>query len=85
MSWRTSMIVLRTVKEVNDLPVGQRIATNTNRLLVKDKAYGKEFWMEEGELTPYRPHTAWLPVYVLPPVLEEGVELEVSKQDDPQD
>lgn len=68
MSWRTDLVVLRTVEEVNALPLGKRIATNTNRLLVKDKAYGREYWMEEGELTTYSPHTAWLPVYVLPPV-----------------
>jgi len=74
MSWRTTLVVLRTIKEVNELPLGERIATNTNRLLVKDKAYGRECWMEDGELTVFNPHTAWLPVYVLPPVTYQTAE-----------
>jgi len=62
--------VLWTIGEMAGLPLGTRIATNTNMLLTLDVGYGSQFWMEDGQLTPYSPTAEWLPVFVLPPVVK---------------
>jgi hypothetical protein len=55
------------------LPVGTRIATNHNKVLILDFAFGREYWIEEGTLSPfYDPLVSWLPAIILPPVVEEG-------------
>jgi transcriptional regulator with XRE-family HTH domain len=60
--------VLRTLGEIGALPEGARIATNHNKLLVLEEAYGGMYWFEEGELTPYSAIIDWLPVIVLPTI-----------------
>jgi DNA-binding XRE family transcriptional regulator len=67
-----SIQVVLTVEELEDLPLGRRIATNTNQIFERDEAYGKEFWIEPGTLEPvHTPRAAWLPAYVLPSVVDE--------------
>jgi len=60
--------VARTIGELAGLPVGTRIATNHNKLLILDKYIEQLYWFEEGELTPYQPLVRWLPAFILPPV-----------------
>ncbi len=62
--------VARTIGELSGLPLGTRIATNHNKLLVLDVFAGAPFWFEEGELTPYLPLVRWLPAYVLPTAVD---------------
>lgn len=74
--------VLRTLADFKELPVGTRIATNTNKLLVLEESPGlrgykaRFYWYEEGELLPYTPSRTWLPAFVLPPVVTVQVPYE---------
>lgn len=60
--------------DVDALPVGTRIATNTNKILELDEIAsegradtGSRYWIEPGTLTPYsRPLAGWLPAFILP-------------------
>jgi hypothetical protein len=58
--------VATSIGDLAGLPVGTRIATNHNKLLVLDKYIEQPYWFEEGELTPYRPLVHWLPAFILP-------------------
>jgi hypothetical protein len=59
--------------ELVGVPLGTRIATNTNHIFTLEEAWGREYWIEEGTLKPfYSPLAEWLPAYILPPVVEDG-------------
>jgi hypothetical protein len=58
--------VASTIGELSGLPIGTRIATNHNKLLLLGEFAGSEHWYEEGELTNYQPMVHWLPAYILP-------------------
>ena len=62
--------VIRTIGDLSGLPLGTRIATNHNKLLVLDTFAGSPWWFEEAGLQPYTPLVDWLPVIVLPPVVD---------------
>src|ERR671926_946503 len=68
--------IIYTLGEMGGLPVGTRIATNHNKLLVLEEWIKghRTYWMEEGELTPYSPLVHWLPVIVLPPVVDHAMD-----------
>lgn len=58
------------------LPKGTRIATNHNKIMERDEAWGREFWIEPGTLSPYfEPLVHWLPAIILPPVVDHGADL----------
>jgi hypothetical protein len=64
--------VIRTLGELAGLPLGTRIATNHNKLLILDTFAGAEWWFEEAGLQPYSALVEWLPVIVLPPVADRA-------------
>jgi hypothetical protein len=68
-------IQLRKITTLGDfagLPVGTRIATNHNKLLILEEFPGGPYWFEDGGQTPCQPLIHWLPVYILPPVATNG-------------
>lgn len=65
--------VATLIDDLAGLPLGTRIATNTNMLLIHEETEaGRRYWIEEGQGVPYQPLVRWLPAIVLPPV-ELGV------------
>ena len=81
--------VLRTIGDFGGLPIGTRIATNHNKLLMLESAMGSIYWYEQGELQPYIPLVHWLPAYVLPPAVDhksddkwpgEAIEMHAAEQ-----
>lgn len=76
MSDQITVTVARTIGELSGLPVGTRIATNHNKILERDEAWGREYWIEGGTLSPYfEPLVHWLPAYILPPVVDHAADL----------
>lgn len=74
MSERITVTVARTIGDLAGLPVGTRIATNDNRILERDEAWGKEYWIEPGTLGPFfEPLVHWLPCVILPPAVAEDL------------
>jgi hypothetical protein len=67
--------VARTIGDLSGLPLGTRIATNHNRLLICDKFAGGLHWYEQGELILYQPLVHWLPAFILPPVVDHKADL----------
>jgi hypothetical protein len=74
MSKQVSVTVAQSIGDLAGLPLGTRIATNHNKLLVLDRYIDQRYWFEEGELTPYQPLVHWLPAIILPPVVDHTVE-----------
>lgn len=75
MTTEATVTLCWTIGEMAGLPVGTRIATNHNKILILDFAFGREYWIEEGTLSPfYDPLVSWLPAIILPPVVTEGPE-----------
>jgi hypothetical protein len=69
MTREVSLQLAETVDELAGLPLGTRIATNTNKVLILDEAWGRSHWIEEGSLEPFfQPRAVWLPAIILPPV-----------------
>lgn len=59
--------VAETIGDLAGMPVGTRIATSHNKILERDEAWGREYWIEPGTLSPYfEPLVHWLPCVVLP-------------------
>jgi hypothetical protein len=56
---------IRTLGELAGLPVGTRIATNDDKLLILGEMAGPQWMDRTGQL--YSPLVSWLPVLVLPP------------------
>lgn len=63
------------VEDLAGLPVGSRIATNTNKIFELDMIEtvtgradaGETYWIEPGTLRPYsKPPAGWLPAFILP-------------------
>ena len=81
MTLEIKLRVVTSIGEMADLKPGDRIATNHNKLLILEAAFGGIYWFEYGELTAYSPIVEWFPVIVLPPVvsLEEAAEAERVK------
>lgn len=66
-----------TIGELGGLPLGTRIATNHNKILELDEAWGRRYWIQTGELGPYfEPLVDWLPCYILPPVVDQKADIE---------
>jgi hypothetical protein len=71
MTTTISLQMADTADDLADLPLGTRIATNTNKVLFLDEAVGRQHWIEEGTLEPFfQPRAAWLPAIILPPVVD---------------
>lgn len=68
--------VVWTIGELAGVPLGTRIATNDNKLLVLDQYCGSRYWFAEGGLTPYSAMVHWLPAFILPRVVEQKADLE---------
>lgn len=63
--------VITAPGDLDGLPLGTRIATNNNKILFRDEAWGRKHWIEEGTLSPFfEPLVQWLPVIVLPPPVD---------------
>jgi hypothetical protein len=61
--------VARTIGDLAGMPVGTRIATNHNKIMEREDAWGRQYWIEPGTLSPYfEPLVHWLPAFILPPV-----------------
>jgi hypothetical protein len=69
-----TVIVAGTIGDLAGLPIGTRIATNHNKLLICDEFAGGRFWYEEGELTNYSPMVHWLPAYILPAAVDHAAD-----------
>jgi hypothetical protein len=68
--------VARTVGDLSGLPVGTRIATNHNKIMEREEAWGREYWIEPMTLSPYfEPLVHWLPAFILPPVVDHKADL----------
>jgi hypothetical protein len=68
--------VAYTIGELSGLPVGTRIATNHNKVLERDDAWGRQYWIEPMTLSPfYEPLVEWLPAFILPPVVDHKADL----------
>lgn len=71
-----SIDVARTIGDLAGLPLGTRIATNTNKILERERAWGRQYWIEGGTLSPYfEPLVHWLPAYILPPVAGQKADI----------
>jgi hypothetical protein len=67
--------VAYTIGDLAGLPVGTRIATNHNKILFRDEAWGKQHWIEEGTLSPFFDALVhWLPAFILPPVVDHSLD-----------
>lgn len=63
--------VVTAIADLNGLPLGTRIATNHNKILFLDEAWGRQHWIEEGTLSPlFEPLVHWLPAFILPPPVD---------------
>lgn len=56
-----------TIGDMAGLPVGTRIATNDDKLLICSPMLGGQWVDRTGQL--YSPLVSWLPVLVLPPAV----------------
>lgn len=65
---RESARVANTLDAISGLPLGTRLATNTNKIMVlEEREDGVRYWIEPGTLEPFvRARFEWLPAYVLP-------------------
>jgi hypothetical protein len=73
MMMNRTVIVAWTIDDLAGLPVGTRIATNTNKIMVLDEIPRGRYWIEPGTLEAYyQAMAAWLPAYILPSVMEKG-------------
>jgi hypothetical protein len=66
----STLLIVETIGELAGLPMGTRIATNHNKLLIHGEFAGSHYWYEEGELVNYSALVDWLPAIVLPPVMD---------------
>ena len=71
--------VARTIGDLAGLPVGTRIATSHNKLMILGEFAGSTHWYEHGELVNYQALVHWLPAYILPPRRPTAEEVEWAK------
>lgn len=72
---KQSIDVARTIGELAGLPLGTRIATNHNKIMERENAFDRDYWIEPNTLSPFfEPLVSWLPAYVLPPAVVETAE-----------
>lgn len=59
--------VAETTEDVRTLPLGWKILTRTDKVLIHEETgSGSRYWIEDGTLEPLQPSASWLPAIILP-------------------